>query len=151
MSLTIEPIAGPITENTLAAFEQRAGFPLPRAYREWLLQHNGGKPTPSKFRYKHETGPYTDGQVSAFLAIHASAVSGLGVAVAHYKLWDARLPAELVPIAEDAFGNLIVMSNAGPNEGKVYFWDHEEETDPPTYDNCHLLADSFEEFLNNLH
>ncbi|MCY2951831.1 MAG: hypothetical protein NTU53_07615 [Planctomycetota bacterium] len=72
-----------------------------------------------RVRFKHEMGPYTDGRVSAFLAIYPSTISSLGTALCRYKVWDARMPAELTPIAEDAFGKLIVMSNGGPNEGKV--------------------------------
>jgi hypothetical protein len=33
--------------------------------------------------------------------------------------------------------------------GYVYFWDHEHEAeDEPTYDNMHLIAKSFTEFLD---
>jgi hypothetical protein len=35
--------------------------------------------------------------------------------------------------------------------GKVFFWDHEAETNPPSYANCHLIADSFNEFIETLH
>ena len=56
-----------------------------------------------------------------------------------------------MPIARDPGGNQILLAFAGPNEGKVYFWDHEEEPAMPNYSNCHLIADSFREFIEGLH
>jgi hypothetical protein len=45
----------------------------------------------------------------------------------------------------------ICLSFGGPDEGKVYFWDHEEEPPQPSYANCHLIAGSFDEFIAGLH
>jgi hypothetical protein len=40
--------------------EKRLGIVLPKSYRELLLRYNGGRPDPSGFKYKNESGPYTD-------------------------------------------------------------------------------------------
>jgi hypothetical protein len=60
------------------------------------------------------------------------------------------LPAELTPIADDSGGNLICIAVDRPNSGAVYYWDHEEEGEAAPYSNVHVLADSFDEFLNSL-
>lgn len=136
----------PIGDVDVDGFERRTGVTLPPQYRRWLLAHNGGRPDPSRFNYKGESGPYTDSLISLFFSL-----SDMEADITQFKVWQQRMPDELVPIADDPFGNRICIGTAGPHEGKVYFWDHEEEQDEPTYDNCHLLADSFEEFLNGLH
>jgi hypothetical protein len=39
-----------------------------------------------------------------------------------------RMPAELIPIASDSFGNWVCLGVAGEAKGHVYFWDHERES-----------------------
>jgi cell wall assembly regulator SMI1 len=141
----------PLTSAELKAMELKLGIEFPQPYRRWLLKYNGGQPSPGRFRYKHESGPYTDGSVAWFYAIYEGKASNLWNTFQIYKSPPPRMPGELVPIATDPFGNEIVISVSGQNQGKVYFWDHEEETIPPSYKNCHLIADSFDEFINGLH
>lgn len=52
-----------------------------------------------------------------------------------------RIPEGMLPIANDSFGNLVLLHFA---KGRVYFWDHESEK-------THLISSSFTEFLNSLH
>jgi hypothetical protein len=60
----------PIEEADFDALEKRLGVRFPRQYRNWLLKHNGGQPVPGGFRFKHETGPYTDSVVAWFFALY---------------------------------------------------------------------------------
>jgi hypothetical protein len=61
------------------------------------------------------------------------------------------MPRELLPIAGDGSGNIICLSRAGVNEGTLYYWDHDAEHSPPTYDNVYFIAESFDAFLNGIH
>jgi hypothetical protein len=63
-----------------------------------------------------------------------------------------RIPKKLFPIANDPFGNLICVSLTGEDCGAVYFWDHENEPDDEDteFRNIHLIADSWEEFIDGL-
>jgi cell wall assembly regulator SMI1 len=140
----------PLTPADLEAVEQRLGIRLPDDYRAWLLKHNGGRPKPAGFKYKLETGPYTDGVVAWFLGLHDGPHENFERDCRWWK-GQHRLPENLFPIADDPFGNLICMSFGGADKGKIYFWDHEEEGPEPSYDNCHLIADSLQEFLEGLH
>jgi cell wall assembly regulator SMI1 len=139
-----------LSSEDIDAVEQRLGIKLPGDYRAWLLKHNGGRPEPAGFRYKLKTGLYTDSAVAWFLAIHDGRFSNFERETRWRKAQN-RLPGELVAIARDPFGNLICMSFGGADKGKIYFWDHEEEGPEPSYDNCHLIADSLQEFLEGLH
>ncbi|MGL5784970.1 MAG: SMI1/KNR4 family protein, partial [Alphaproteobacteria bacterium] len=66
-----------------------------------------------------------------------------------------RIPLNTIPIANDQNGNLVLLSVKGSDRGKIYFWDHEMEADTdhgetPDYSNLTLVADSFDEFIQNL-
>ncbi len=45
------------------------------------------------------------------------------------EVYDERIPADLIPIADDANGNAICIGWTGEREVKIYFWDHEDELD----------------------
>src|SRR5262245_12481319 len=149
--MEIRAVAPPTSEVALAEFEKRIGSRLPEDYREFLLAYNGGKPKVSKFVFADRTGPYTGSSVRAFAALSAGA---------HYDLYDyldtycseeeRRVPSEVLPIGEDNFGNLVCLAITGRHVGRVYFWNHEGETDPAAYRNMDRIADSFSEFLSKL-
>jgi hypothetical protein len=150
-SLRIDESAAPITPSELEEVEKKIGIRLPDHYRRFLLARNGGIPIPGIFHFKEESGPYTDSQVQCLLAIHsADDQNDFETFYERYKLNEIRLPAELIPIGNDLGGNLICIADDGPNLGAVYFWDHEEEEDTATFNNVHLIADSFDEFLSSL-
>lgn len=145
----------PITEKQLAATERKLKISLPPQYRAFLLRHNGGWPEPDSFVFKQGRGSYSDSTVNRFLAIHDGPHSNFVEYFKTYKTEHPRVPEELVPIANDPGGNLICIALAGDRPGAVYFWDHEEEADfrdgePATWDNVHLVADSFDAFLQGL-
>ena len=152
MVVTMLEMKATLKEQDIGEFERRTGLKFPPQYRAWLLRYNGGRPEPKGFRYKYESGPYTDSCVAWFFNLGDAKYERLEGELRVYKNPDdKRLPDELIPFARDPFGNLICISMCGENQGKVYFWDHEEEDTPPSYRNCHLIADSFDEFIAALH
>lgn len=151
MPVTMTDTKSAVGADTLDAVEKHIHMLFPQSYREWLLKFNGGSPTPNCFRYKLETGPYTDSLVEWFFAIHDGQFNNFEHEFLTYKVHRRRLPDSLVGIAHDPFGNLLCLSFGGQDQGKVYLWDHEEERAEPTYDNCHLIADSFDEFIDCLY
>jgi ankyrin repeat protein len=159
VSIRINRSKPPLTEEKLRAFEERRGITLPEPYRRFLLQHNGGVPEPAHFTYLDEAGPYTDGKVTCFLAIHDGHHMSLEDAIQTFKIDEKRMPDRIFPIADDESGNQICISVAGPDTGVVYYWDHEHELealadnpeDEPGDANLHKLADDFDHFLERLH
>jgi cell wall assembly regulator SMI1 len=150
MTVRIDESEASISASELEAIEKKLGIHLPDQYRSFLLVHNGGRPTPSIFRYRNEAGPYTDSEVDWFLAIQSKDYNDFETYYDRYKIHRIRMPTELVPIADDPGGNVICIVVDGPKLGAVYFWDHEEEQDLPSYKNVHLIANSFDEFMNLL-
>jgi len=151
MRMKIENPQGATSREAIAEFEARRGVLLPAEYKQFLLKSNGGWPTPRVFEV-----PGWHGQGSglgSFYGIHdGPKTKRLDLAC---KVYDERIPADLIPIAYDAFGNNICIGWKGEREGKIYFWDHEDELDEngdfvQDYRNVFLVANSLQEFLDSL-
>lgn len=147
--MELQSIGPSIDEVTVARFERRIGTRLPDDYRAFLLEHNGGKPKLRCFTFADRKGPYTDGAIRAFAGLGEPEYYDLEKLYGTYYE-DGRVPGEVLPIAVDSFGNLVCLAVRGAHRGRVYFWDHERETDPATYLNMDRVADSFSTFCSLL-
>lgn len=142
-----------LTIDEIYRVEKKFGIQLPEGYRDFLLSHNGGFPINPKFKFRLPSGRFSDSLVNRFLAIYDGEYSNFETFFSDYKQHQNRIPAELVPIAYDPFGNLVCIGVSGVMLGEVFFWDHENEKDdgsPPGFGNVHLIARTFTEFLNCL-
>ncbi|MBK9259793.1 MAG: SMI1/KNR4 family protein [Polyangiaceae bacterium] len=141
---------GATSPDAIAQFEARRGVLLPAEYKAFLLKSNGGMPIPDVFEV-----PGWHGQASellTFYGIHEDPDYSLD---SNCKSYDERVPADLIPIATDSGGNNICIGWKGEREGKIYFWDHEDELDEnglfvQDYRNVYLVANSLQEFLDSL-
>src|SRR5438128_2090769 len=117
MTVTFSKRFPAIHEADIQTLEKRLNARLPDEYRNFLLEHNGGEPSPQIFLINEREG--TD--ILRFLF-------GIGHDE-YYSLTDNiedysdRIPANFIPIGCDTFGNLICLSIKGEDVGKVYFWD----------------------------
>lgn len=142
---------GPTSREEIARFEARRKVRLPVEYKEFLLKSNGGMPTPDIFDIPGFHGQGSD--VLAFYGIHDGPEHRRFERA--LEVYDERIPADLIPIAIDSFGNQICIGWKGKRRGKIYFWDHEDELDEnglfvQDYRNVYLVANSLQEFLDNL-
>lgn len=143
------------TESQIEIIEGYLGYRLPKQYRLFLLEHNGGKPNPNTcdtysldaqdekintggVRYLFHADPDFKREVDYYL-------------LDYIKTYEHRVPQELIPIGADVFGNCFCLAVAGPYEGATLFWEHEEETDPPSYYNIEFVAKDFNTFLSSLY
>ncbi len=131
-----EPPASP---EQIVRLEERLGRALPADYRDYLLAQDGGRLASN------------DGAVDT--------IFGLGDVPDWASMWDKldvlkdRMPSWLVPVADDAYGNLYAVSLRPSDFGSVWFWDHEEEADegqPPSEENISFKAGSWTAFLERL-
>lgn len=143
--------AGKLDKNVVDALEQLWNFGLPRDYKEFLINYNGGNPDPCCFSFKNtpEKGSFIDNLFGVIKDLNNNLLLNI-------DLYKNRIPTNFIPIGDDPGGNLILLSVKTPDRGKVYFWDHEMEADTDQgeiadYSNLTLISDSFEEFLNGLH
>lgn len=140
----------PLTEADIASFERILGFSLPKDYRDFLLEHNGGKPFPYWFSYLDENGKEDRDGVGHLY--------GLGFSNPDYRnlqktrdCFSGRIPFELLAVGDDPCGNQICVATQGKQFGQLFLWNHEDEHAPPTYRNVIPLANSFTEFISALH
>ncbi|SMC28850.1 SMI1 / KNR4 family (SUKH-1) [Andreprevotia lacus DSM 23236] len=58
-----------------------------------------------------------------------------------------RVPSEVLPIAEDVAGNLFCLGLKGDSQGRIYFWDHEEELNVENLSDLTVVANTFRDFI----
>jgi hypothetical protein len=142
---------GATSPEAIAEFETRRGVLLPAEYKAFLLTSNGGMPTPDVCEVPGWHG--RGSEVGSFYGIHEGPkTKRLDWAC---EVHEERIPGDLIPIAYDANGNEICLGWRGERKGKIYFWDHEDEIDEngcfrQDYRNVFLVANSLQEFLDNL-
>jgi hypothetical protein len=137
----------PVSEDALKLFQTIVETSLPKDYLAHLRKYNGGYPVPAAFNFSDGSPGST---VEEFFRINSHETHN--DFVRNLKLYSERLPDEFLPIAYDAFGNIVCLG-LRQHRGEVYFWDHEFEADDgeqPTMRNMVKIADSFEAFLNGL-
>src|SRR3954447_13154845 len=120
MSIRLQDTGPPAGEEELGELEERAGRPLPVAYRDFLEAHDGAVPEPNHL---------PDAAGSAEVAVR-SFHSAEEVLARLEALGPGRVPEELLPISDDEFGNGLFVHL---DDGSVWSYDHEEE-DPEEVD-----------------
>lgn len=135
------------TESEVCSFERTLNATLPESYRKFLINENGGRPDLNKSFLIGNKGLSEDISVHYFFGLHSGRIGSLEKKLSIFK---GRIPTGFVPIGCDPFGNLFLIQISGENHGKIFFWDHERETESPAMDNISFVADSFEAFVENL-
>lgn len=143
----VEESRRPLTSTEIERVEGIIGIVFPEDYKEFLLNHNGGRPVPCAFPLIGlDANPF--GEVHYFFGIDDTDE-------AYDLLWNYdtfmdRLPNNLLGIGCDAGGDLICLSCSGDDVGTVVFWDHHNVPEAPDYSNVYFIANSFSEFLDSL-
>jgi cell wall assembly regulator SMI1 len=131
-----EPPASP---ELVARLEEQVGRALPDDYRSYLLEQDGGRLADNNQALINIFGL---GQVPDWTSMWAK-----------LETFHGRIPAWLLPVAQDAYGNLFAISLRPSDFGSVWFWDHEEEADegePPSEENISFKAGNWVGFLEGL-
>ncbi len=141
-----------IVESDVSNFEEFVGEALPVDYRDFLLDLNGGVPELPYFLLHGGRGGYADSVVRHFFGISEKIDIDLSY---NFKIYVAakRIPLNMLPIAADPGGNIILLGIGGGEKGKVFFWNHEMEglgTESSELCNLVFVANSFTDFINNL-
>jgi len=135
--MEIKPLEGNrnVQERTIVAFEKEIGYKLPKAYREFLLKHNGGVPNPDTFKTKDNK---YESDVQVFFSLSINDSSNLKH---KYKLLQNRLHKSSLAIGCTSTGDFIILKLTS---GQVLFFDHEIE-------NLFLISYSFNTFTKQLY
>lgn len=148
---------GPATADRVAAFGARVGHPPPDDYRRFRLTHNGGEPE----RPVSALPPGGTDLAQYLLGLHDGPYGRSLERVCRTLL--GRMPAGVIPVAGDPFGDFVCLGAGGPDRGRVLVRGHEsdghEEGDeidgegdggPPVRGGLRVLAGSFAELLAGL-
>ena len=141
-----------VDSRILSAIEQYWGFKLPKDYREFIINYNGGVTKKKYFKSKN-------GDKEAILDYLFGLINDFNNDISMNLLMDfkdvgGRYPSSMIPIGDTVGGDRILLSIKNKDRGKIYFWDHEiesEEDEEPDYSNLTLIADNFDEFINGLY
>ena len=126
-------------------FEIENNVKLTELYKSFLLRWNGGKVIPNLFMISDEQGPSV---LNVFYGI-GDMYDNLTDFI---DIMDERLPLGFIPIGDDPSGNVICIGTKNPYYEKIYFWDHEQESETPDdMSNMYFLANNIDEFLDNLY
>ncbi|MCA9242390.1 MAG: SMI1/KNR4 family protein [Phycisphaerales bacterium] len=91
----------------LAEFEERLGRALPGGYRQYLIRHNGGLPTPRQFARTGDRG-----EIAALFGIHRGPRDERLQVV-------AQTAPDALPIGRLADGRLLVLCLRGAERGSI--------------------------------
>lgn len=113
----------PLSEADLAADRNGLGFPLPAAYRAWLLTTNGGLPKPRAF-------PTAEGRPTKRLTIErflshnppARGVEDDVQSLYHHLVEEVGLPGHFLPVARGVGPELFFLDVRGADDGEVWHW-----------------------------
>lgn len=132
-----------ISLRDVKKFELEYNVGLPKQYVDFLLENNGGYPKESNFKISDDDG---ESLVNKFYGI-GDMKSNLAKV---FEILEGEIPDDFISIANDPGGNEILLGVSGEYQGKVYFWLHDIEQENEM-DNMFILANSFDEFFNNLY
>ena len=140
----------PPTDKEVAAVERRFGHSFPDSYKAFVkefgciaLEGSVGLAL---------SGSLASESIEIFFGISYGHIYDLSGILDRYA---GRLPEPLLPIAQDAFGNLVCIAVYGRHEGHVFFWNHDGERiphhgGPIPWENVTLVADDFDQFIDSL-
>ena len=172
----IKPVRGtefyPCSDDEIQSLETEKGERLSEPYRTLLAKYgNWSFNDIASFPYSDVTvmeiktgSPYELSEDATLSYMYGGNEDYLYSLERSLETYTERMPETLIPVGDDGGGNKICLGVKGQEKGMVFFWDHENEWDEEDYleeegepmpeefkfQNVYLIANSFEEFLNQI-
>jgi hypothetical protein len=152
MNVIITTPGPKLQPGRLDALEGKLGLTLPLDFRKFLLNTNGGTPTPDHYRIEGSLDtPFSDVQT----------IFGVDTVAEHddlelvYQDYLDRVPHGFLPIGHSSTNDLLCLSLRTQDYGTVYFWDSWADGAPEPskrsgYSNLNYVAEDFSSFLLGL-
>ena len=154
-----------LTRDTLSRVERHLKISFPEDYAAFLLECNGGIPKEDwLFDFHDGTQDRENTSVlNSFFVIYPESIAENGLPqrlpgvyndliFSCRIMWDEEtLGKDMIPIADDPGGNVIIMCISGENRGKIYFANHEFEDEETGYLWMDEIAPSFSAFGDKLY
>lgn len=142
MTMQIDNAGPAVRAEEIAELEARLGEKLPDAYRQFLLQTNGGAPTPDVIDVPGAPGSPTDIQV--FFGFSRS-VSSSNLPWNLDLIAERRPSSRVLPIACDSGGNLFCLDFSRSEVAPILYCDLDDGRGT-----FYLVAPSFNDFLQKI-
>ncbi|MFT4020508.1 MAG: SMI1/KNR4 family protein [Acinetobacter sp.] len=135
-----------IDDSDISAFENEIGCKIPAEYRDFLLNHNGGRPRCPVLVFGAEKIMVND------LYGLGDQQGRVGDLKQTWEIFLDRLPSGFISIGDTPSGDQFLIS---VTDGNIYLFDHENEPEEASenladYENVKKVADSFLDFINDL-
>jgi hypothetical protein len=140
----------PTTRAILDEFADRHTLQLPLAYISFLLQNNGGRPTPAAFPIRGLVGnPF--GMIKVFFGVRAEIDSEDLELILIEECEKAKVPKGILPVASTDCGDFLCIDLRKPG-CPVVFWDRKASWGNDIWNEHDLYpaAESFEILLSEL-
>jgi hypothetical protein len=124
-------------------FEKNNNIELPRLYKDFLLEYNGGRVEPNVFKISSDEG---ESALNVFYGI-GNMKNNLEK---KFEFFEEILEIGFIPIARDSGGNQVCLGTKEEYYDQIFFWKHDEEYDE-AIDNMHYLAKNIQEFIDSLY
>lgn len=126
----------------LEDLERNHNITLPKDYRDFLLEYNGGYPSPCIYNISTEQG---ESILNIFYGI-----GGIDYDLEYnFDILDEILEIGFIPIADDPGGNQICIGINKEYYGQIFHWVHDEEHNE--MESMYFLSNNFNEFLESLY
>jgi cell wall assembly regulator SMI1 len=132
----------PVTEQDISRIESILERSLPEDFKAWLRRYNGAIPNPSELLLPD--GSIFD--INSFISFSENDTKENVLLL--LDIYRDRLPAGLLPIADDGTGNYVCFRyGAGKTSPDIVLWFH-EEADP----SCAIMpiASSFTDLIQRI-
>jgi hypothetical protein len=136
MAIKITSAFKKIKKAELENFELAIGYPLPSVYKQFLLKHNGGRVDDNFFKT-------INGEIETNIQFMFGITDEKNYdLMSNYAYFKTIHSGNLLPIAMDGLGNLILLTLDKENES-VLLWIHDTDENP-----FFLIANDFRSFFN---
>ena len=122
--------------DIIESVEHRLQITLPEDYKQFVLKYDGGYPNHFK----------VDGKVEIFNNLISLAENEYNNIYEILEDLQDRIGDQLVPFAEDGFGNLLCFDYSA--DKNIVFWDHEKNHDD--FKESTFVCFSFSSLIGNL-
>ena len=137
---------GKCSLDKIIKFENKIGFYLPKDYKEFILNQNGGYPEKKYATFKVEE---LNQEISIDTLYGFELEKQLNLEE-YYNEYKEELLEDTIIIGDDMGGGMIVLVNQKCIKG-IYYWANSHYFELSNKEsNSYKIADSFKEFIDNL-
>ncbi len=153
----------PVSVEELSEIENEIGGRIPGLFRDFTLEFGAASfgsvidITPCLPIPQHIS-------LFGFSTFYGAKSAGSCSLLVQLRIYKWRMPQSIIPIGDNLFGDQYCLGIKAGYEGKVYFWDHENEVLPQgsiaedfpnmpadyMFRNVYLIAESFQDLLDRM-